>query len=132
MRRTKIIATLGPASSSEAVIRELIDDGVDVYPKVTAFLSNRLLETSGLASRHYAANDGGSLGPNGIDRIYQTGRVSDRHLGQYGRLEHADGSVAGFLSPRPGISISAGKVAENVDLASLADRAEYGFGVQFD
>ena len=31
MRRTKIIATLGPASSSEAVIRELIDDGVDVF-----------------------------------------------------------------------------------------------------
>ena len=31
MRRTKIIATLGPASASDAVIRELIDAGVDVF-----------------------------------------------------------------------------------------------------
>ena len=31
MRKTKIIATLGPASSSEAAIRELIDAGVDVF-----------------------------------------------------------------------------------------------------
>jgi pyruvate kinase len=31
MRKTKIIATLGPASSSDAAIRELIDAGVDVF-----------------------------------------------------------------------------------------------------
>lgn len=31
MRRTKIIATLGPASASEAVLRELIAAGVDVF-----------------------------------------------------------------------------------------------------
>jgi pyruvate kinase len=31
MRRTKIIATLGPASSSDGVIRELIAAGVDVF-----------------------------------------------------------------------------------------------------
>jgi pyruvate kinase len=31
MRKTKIIATLGPASSSAAAIRELIDAGVDVF-----------------------------------------------------------------------------------------------------
>ena len=31
MRKTKIIATLGPASSSETSIRELIDAGVDVF-----------------------------------------------------------------------------------------------------
>jgi pyruvate kinase len=31
MRQTKIIATLGPASNSEAVIRELIAAGVDVF-----------------------------------------------------------------------------------------------------
>jgi pyruvate kinase len=31
MRKTKIIATLGPASHSDAVIRELIDVGVDVF-----------------------------------------------------------------------------------------------------
>ena len=31
MRKTKIIATLGPASSSDLVIRELIDAGVDVF-----------------------------------------------------------------------------------------------------
>jgi pyruvate kinase len=31
MRKTKIIATLGPASSSDATIRELIDAGVDVF-----------------------------------------------------------------------------------------------------
>jgi pyruvate kinase len=31
MRRTKIIATLGPASASETVIRELIAAGVDVF-----------------------------------------------------------------------------------------------------
>jgi pyruvate kinase len=31
VRKTKIIATLGPASSSDAAIRELIDAGVDVF-----------------------------------------------------------------------------------------------------
>ena len=31
MRKTKIIATLGPASQSDAAIRELIDAGVDVF-----------------------------------------------------------------------------------------------------
>jgi pyruvate kinase len=31
MRKTKIIATLGPSSSSDAAIRELIDAGVDVF-----------------------------------------------------------------------------------------------------
>ena len=31
MRKTKIIATLGPVSSSDAAIRELIDAGVDVF-----------------------------------------------------------------------------------------------------
>ena len=31
MRKTKIIATLGPASNSDAAIRELIDAGVDVF-----------------------------------------------------------------------------------------------------
>ena len=31
MRKTKIIATLGPASSTDACIRELIDAGVDVF-----------------------------------------------------------------------------------------------------
>jgi len=31
MRRTKIIATLGPASSSDAVVAELIEAGVDVF-----------------------------------------------------------------------------------------------------
>ncbi len=31
MRKTKIIATLGPASSSDATIRKLIDAGVDVF-----------------------------------------------------------------------------------------------------
>ena len=31
MRKTKIIATLGPASQSDATIRELIDAGVDVF-----------------------------------------------------------------------------------------------------
>ena len=31
MRRTKIIATVGPASNSDAVIRELIDSGVNVF-----------------------------------------------------------------------------------------------------
>src|SRR5262245_45136237 len=31
MRRTKIIATLGPASNSEAIIGELIAAGVDVF-----------------------------------------------------------------------------------------------------
>jgi len=31
VRKTKIIATLGPASSSDAVIRELIDAGVNVF-----------------------------------------------------------------------------------------------------
>ena len=31
MRRTKIIATLGPASSSDRLIRELIDAGVNIF-----------------------------------------------------------------------------------------------------
>jgi len=31
VRKTKIIATLGPASSSDAAIRELIDAGVDIF-----------------------------------------------------------------------------------------------------
>jgi pyruvate kinase len=31
LRKTKIIATLGPASNTDAVIRELIDAGVDVF-----------------------------------------------------------------------------------------------------
>lgn len=31
MRRTKIIATLGPASNSESVIRELVDAGADAF-----------------------------------------------------------------------------------------------------
>src|SRR5688572_19200872 len=31
VRKTKIIATLGPASQSDAAIRELIDAGVDVF-----------------------------------------------------------------------------------------------------
>jgi pyruvate kinase len=31
MRKTKIIATLGPASNSDVAIRELIDAGVDVF-----------------------------------------------------------------------------------------------------
>jgi pyruvate kinase len=31
VRHTKIIATLGPASSSEAMIRELLASGVDVF-----------------------------------------------------------------------------------------------------
>src|SRR5687768_741214 len=31
MRRTKIIATVGPASSSEDVIRDLVASGVDVF-----------------------------------------------------------------------------------------------------
>jgi pyruvate kinase len=31
MRRTKIVATLGPASASPAIVREMIDAGVDVF-----------------------------------------------------------------------------------------------------
>lgn len=31
MRRTKIVATLGPASASSEVIKEMIDTGVDVF-----------------------------------------------------------------------------------------------------
>lgn len=108
------------------------DDDGDIYPKVTAFLSNRVLEVTGLESRHFAANDGGSIGPGPTDRIYQTGRVSDRIAGQYGRIEHADGAVGGFLAPKLGLSISVGNLAETVAGASLTDRLEYGFGVRFD
>ena len=31
MRHTKIIATVGPASSSEGVVRDLVASGVDVF-----------------------------------------------------------------------------------------------------
>ncbi len=107
------------------------DDGVDIVPKATSYLSYRLLETDGFESRHFSASDGGSLLPGPIDRIYQTGRVSERVLGQYGRVEHLDGSVGGFLSPKLGFTISVGKLAETTALASLGDRLEYGLGVEF-
>jgi pyruvate kinase len=62
VRKTKIIATLGPASSSDAAIRELIDAGVDVF---------RFNFSHGTHESHAA----------GIARVRQAAAQSDRIIG---------------------------------------------------
>lgn len=62
MRKTKIIATLGPASSSDSAIRELIDAGVDVF---------RFNFSHGTHESHAA----------GIARVRQAAAQSDRIIG---------------------------------------------------
>jgi len=61
MRNTKIIATLGPASSSEAVIRDLIAAGVDVF---------RLNFSHGTHETHKTT----------IDRIRAAAASASRHI----------------------------------------------------
>jgi pyruvate kinase len=62
VRKTKIIATLGPASSSDSAIRELIDAGVDVF---------RFNFSHGTHESHAA----------GIARVRQAAAQSDRIIG---------------------------------------------------
>lgn len=62
MRHTKIIATIGPASSDPAIIRELIASGVDVF---------RLNFSHGTRDRHRAV----------IDSIRQASRETDSEVG---------------------------------------------------
>ena len=58
MRRTKIIATLGPASSSEEVITRLLTSGVDVFRLNFSHGAHEQHEQTVRTVRHVATNIG--------------------------------------------------------------------------
>jgi pyruvate kinase len=78
LRRTKIVATVGPASESEAKIAELITAGVDVF---------RLNFSHGNIDQHVAV----------AERIRKQARVLDRYVGILADLQGPKIRIGAFL-----------------------------------
>jgi len=124
-RRTKIVATLGPSSSSAAVIEDLIDAGVDVF---------RLNMSHGTQDSHREL----------YERVREVANVEGRRptailadlsgpkirVGQFpeGRIELHDGSDV-TITTRP---VSGGEGLIHSQYEALADDVAEGDGILLD